>query len=132
MSNRIVLGQREANNFGLWISKAGKNAMTATLDSDFLLKSDWKAAQVVQYGVVPQTGGSFVTTDIAIPNLGFRPLVEIEVIGWYNIIVRFLANNLIRLMVAQNGPEGSFVVPVAPDGNASLRYVSYRVWGVPG
>jgi hypothetical protein len=132
MSNRVVLGQREPGAFGLWISKAGKDALNSNVATDFLFRSDMKAAQVVQFGIIPQTGGSFVTTDVAIPNLGFRPLVEMESLGWYYIITRFLSNTLIRFQVAQNGPDGSIVPNVAPQGSASQRYVAYRVWGIPG
>ncbi|MBC2806647.1 hypothetical protein C3Y94_026195 [Rhizobium ruizarguesonis] len=131
MSNRVVLGQRETDTYGLWISKAGKNALTSNVATDFLFRTDMKAAQVVQFGIIPQTSGSFITTDVAIPNLGYRPLVEMQSLGWYNIITRFLSNTLIRFQVAQNGPEGSIVLPVNPQGSASQRYVAYRVWGVP-
>lgn len=73
MANRVCLGQRATNEWGLWVSKPGINVLTGT-DDQMLFASDLSAFQIMASGaLVAPTSGSSVGLTIA--NFGFRPVV---------------------------------------------------------
>jgi hypothetical protein len=129
MVGRVLLGKR-GTEYGLWITKAGKEVQTATLDSDFLLRADSKMVQVVQSGVVPQTAAGFTPTVVNIPNLGFKPVVEFESIGWFEAICQYLSLTQIYFTLSPNGADAQGA-RYTPAGSAAQRYIRYRVWSLP-
>jgi hypothetical protein len=130
MVGRVLLGKR-GTEYGLWITKPGKEVQTATLDSDFLLRVDTKMVQVVQSGVIPQTAGGFTPTVVNIPNLGFKPVVEFESVGWYEVVCQYLSWTQIYFIQSPNGGDGSLGNRFTPAGSAAQRYIRYRVWSLP-
>ena len=73
MTNRVLMGQRAPGEYGLWVSKPGVDVMSATVDQ-CLLSTNRRAFQIIQHGTVgnPGVNGS---VDVAIPSLGYTPLV---------------------------------------------------------
>lgn len=75
MVERVLMGQR-GSEMGLWISKPGKNVLTAS-ESDMLFLAtptrQTKALQLVQQGTLSFAQGQEYV-DIVTPNLGFNPL----------------------------------------------------------
>lgn len=131
MTNRVVLGNRSGQQ-GLWISKPGRDVLTISADADFLFRTDIKGAQIVQSGIIPQTAGTFINVQIGIPDLGYRPVVELQSIGWYGVCVRYYSNSLIGIERATAQPgysQGYWTVP--PRGEAASRRVTYKVWSLP-
>ncbi len=75
--NMAVLGKKGAS-YGLWISKPGKDVLTASI-ADMLLSMDHvQLQQVLKSGVITVAGNSIST--ISITGYGFVPVVE------YNIV----------------------------------------------
>lgn len=73
MANRVLLGKR-GSDYGLWISKPGKNVLTITEAEDFIFNSNWQRAAIVhEAGIVPNGEGATVI----FATLPFVPHVEI-------------------------------------------------------
>lgn len=130
MTNRVLLGQR-GSEYGLWVTKPGKEILSNLGEDDFLLRISDKVLQVVQYGFIPQTAGSFIPTTVVIPNLSIRPLIEFESIGWNAIVLHWTSATTFDFIRAPNLPDalGDPFGPVT-SGPASVRGVYYRVWSV--
>ena len=103
MANRIVLGQRNAGEYGMWISKPGVNVYGAG-EFDLLLDSANKHFQYVVSGLVTLPRG--VNVDIATPDLGYKPFV----VGFSSS--RNLTND-----------EGSIIFSFTTNTNLRLQYV---------
>jgi hypothetical protein len=132
MANRVLFGARGAE-LGLWISKPGVNVLTAA-DSGLLFKASMRAAQIIQYGRIAQPGGAFINTAVNIPNLGYRPIIEHESVGWPAVVFQWVSATQIVFMQAPNLPDGSLGNPFGNgtvDGAPSQRFVYYRVWSLP-
>ncbi|QIG76837.1 hypothetical protein EVC30_008 [Rhizobium phage RHph_Y1_11] len=85
MANRLLLGQKAAGNFGLWITKSGIDVLTNTTVSNYLLSTDAGAWQIMYSATQALANnpspGSAQTIGITIPNFGFRPLLLCAVSG---------------------------------------------------
>ena len=70
---RVVLGQRADLEYGLWVSKPGKDAFTGGVE-DFLLNATEQSYQVLMRGSFTIPGaGPFVNMLVASHNLGYPP-----------------------------------------------------------
>jgi hypothetical protein len=128
MTNRVLLGQRGTES-GLWVTKPGKEILSNLTEDDFLLRITDKVLQVIQYGFIPQTAGSFIPSTVAIPSLNMRPLVEFDVIGWNAICLHWTSATTFDFIRAPNLPDATGD-PFGPltSGAASIRGIYYRVW----
>lgn len=73
MTNRVLLGKR-GTKYGLWVSKPGVNVLTGTEDQ-MLLSTERQSFQIVKSGLIAFPGAGDDAPAIAIPNMGFSPLV---------------------------------------------------------
>lgn len=100
MANRIILGQRNPGEYGMWVSKPGANAYTAG-EFDLLLDAANKQFQYVASGIVALQRQIWL--DITTPDLGYKPYV----IGFSNsrnqnndyggVLFQFTSNTNLRL-----------------------------------
>lgn len=72
MTRRIVVGNRGGAS-GVWVSKPGHDALT-TSEDNMLLSTATPCMQIVASGVI-NSPSDFTDYDVAIPNLGFTPIV---------------------------------------------------------
>lgn len=72
MANRVILGRKNASSIGVYISKPGVDAFTAS-QFDLMLSTDHPTWQVVQNGRVSLPMGGSVT--ISHPNIGHIPTI---------------------------------------------------------
>lgn len=93
MANRVVLGQRGGGT-GLYVSRPGVNALTATGD-DLLLSTDSRMMQFVQQGVVNLSSGS---QTISWGPFGYRP--RILLVGQNRAYIQYINDNSATLTVA--------------------------------
>ena len=97
MSRRIVLGQRGSEG-GIWVSKPGYDAMTATEDQ-CLLSTTTQSLQIVASGVIYGPGNQ-TDYDFTIPNLGYTPLVLLA--GSHVAAYSFPSSTTLRIRVLGN------------------------------
>lgn len=120
MANRVVLGQRSINQFGLFISKPGFNVLTCQ-PHEMLYHAAYSSIQVIASGSfsIAGPGGSYY--DLAIPNYIDAPFITIqkEDDGPYGKIMylMYLSNTLIRIVKIVDLP-------------ALTRNYNYRIYGV--
>lgn len=119
MTNRVVLGKRDTNDIGLYISKPGFNVLTASINN-MLFHSQQQSLQVVQTGRVSVSNGNPVT--ITIPNLGYWPMIFLAPDDSYgdfpdgnsedwNPQVTFVSNTSVTINTG--GPHSGAVVYIA-------------------
>lgn len=113
MTNRVLLGAKGGTH-GLYVSKPGVDVVTAG-DNDLMVSTNRKAMQVVQNGVIGDPGIS-ATIDIAIPSLGFTPLVLIWCIK-YSVDYWFPSSTTLRLHTLGGGGIAG------KDPSGQIRYV---------
>ena len=124
MANRVCLGARPNGSIGLYISRPGIDVLTASADTHFLFNSEWKAYQVVQTGEVSLAFSTWTNVTFNIVDVGHRPFIQYDVIGWEPIAIRWLSNSQLRLE-APNGAYGTF-----PDVPVAQRRCVYQVFSV--
>lgn len=97
MANRVVFGQRGSGT-GLYVSRPGVNALTATGD-DLLLSTDARMMQFVQQGVVNRSSGS---QTISWGPFGYRP--RILLVGQNRAYIQYINDNSATLTVTSQQP----------------------------
>lgn len=70
MANRVCIGQKSGSQYGIYISKAGKNVLTATNPEDFLLNSDLAGGSVIHASGTLTRGAT-----ASFPALPYTPIV---------------------------------------------------------
>lgn len=100
MPGRIVLGKRNAGEYGLFVSKPGVEVMSAT-EAQLLLSTNVQALQIVATGVISSPGiGSTVT--VGFPAQPVTPFLWI-VGGRNSGRVKTLTNSHFTLTPADGG-----------------------------
>jgi len=96
MVNRICLGNKDGNDIGLFISRAGRDVLTAA-ETELLFSSKFGILQVIQIGAVTFTGLN-QAIGIALPYFeGFRPRIFTRSLTFFTDIV-FNSNNQVTLI----------------------------------
>jgi len=73
MVNRVCFGMK-GSDAGAWISKPGKNVLTAA-ESDMMFSTSAQSGQIVQSGKVTLPAGTGQTVSVALPPLAKTPHV---------------------------------------------------------
>ncbi|TDW20394.1 hypothetical protein EV128_12524 [Rhizobium azibense] len=98
MTNRVVFGAK-GSLFGMWVSKPGFDVLT-TANSNMLFGTDIPSSmQVVQAGRIAMGSGTG-PWNVAIPNLGYYPLVRFYSNG-YQVYLTYPSLTQIRFNKAQ-------------------------------
>lgn len=126
MTNRIVLGKR-GSDYGLWISKPGYDATTATAGQLLFSTGAYKAGQIILQGqvLVPRRYWSFIVT---YPDLGYDPVIGLEVYGWAGASMTYLSRTQAQIEMAVVGPD------YVRDDETDLpenRVARYTIWSIP-
>lgn len=136
MVNRVVLGQRGTDEYGMWVSKPGIDVFSAWHDDHFLMRTDKKYAQVIQSGVIDLNGG-FGYPTIYVPNLGFKPIIEYQVNGWNAVVGRWWGYTAFQFFPAQDGNvspggglQGDYYNLWGPVAEYPDKYIIYRIWNL--
>mgnify|MGYP001404426683 CR=1 FL=1 len=72
MTNRLLIGQRSTNEFGMWVSKPGYDVLTAD-NTQLLFGTNLAAIQILAKGTFTMLNGN-TQTDVTIANYGFYPV----------------------------------------------------------
>ncbi|MFT6659324.1 hypothetical protein [Maritalea sp.] len=89
MVDRVLVGKRSTNEFGLFVSKAGFDVTTA-LESNLLLSTNTSTLQIVDKGVVSPL---ISEQALVLPDVGFKPFVILNC-ARYQIGLRYTSNTL--------------------------------------
>ena len=89
MTNRVLL-----TSGGLWVSQPGVDVLTGT-DAQMLFSMATEGLQVVQSGVVSDPGANS-TTNVTIPDQGFKPFVIVSC-DKYDFTFELTSNTNLRL-----------------------------------
>lgn len=80
MTDRVLLGKRTDNTYGLDISLPGYDVKTAT-EEQLAFSSKWGSA-----GVVHQSGTSTQGATVTFPDLGYKPFVYCQIYSGSNTL----------------------------------------------
>lgn len=138
MSERVVVGQRNAGEYGIWVSKPGKSAWSTNIN-DFLLTADLSQTYPVKNGVVlsiPNVSyvpsstpyGVYVVADyyLAVPHdLGYVPLVIVT--GLYGGTNLEVTSSDLIFRYRYSGPASLYADPWE-NGGTPIPYTIFNVW----
>lgn len=118
MVNRVCLGNRGNDSYGLWVSKPLHNVLTAE-DVNLQLSSDRKTFQIMVVGLVTN-GFTAVgqTRQIVVPDFGFKSMVMC-LTDRYIVSSRYINNVTIEFRAVTTKSQ--------PFGNGNIRYAILNV-----
>lgn len=123
MARRVCMGQRNAGQFGLWISKPGHDVLTASY-YNMLFASDEKAVQVLTTGALTWSR-NMKSAAIYFPNFGYRPTIlwNVTVPGWENAAYKDILFDVSQSQYGDYAPD-----TIIYSGNTAATFTSFYPW----
>lgn len=72
MTNRLLIGKRNTDEYGMWVAKPGYNVLTAD-NTQLLFGTSLAAIQILAKGTFTMVSGT-TQTDVTIADYGFYPV----------------------------------------------------------